>query len=515
MLEVSALEVRYKQVIAVRELTFGVDFGQIVSIVGSNGAGKSSLLRAIAGLVSPASGRITFEGRALDHMAPEAIVRAGIALVPEGRHIFQTLTVAENLALGATPHRGRLPRSEIERVITLFPVLERFYRAPAGGLSGGEQQQLAIARPRSQGGEPGLRRDHATARVGHDRSASGTERDAGRRTRRLLARAQIGQAGRFRHARSAGLARGHGRGILRSAWDLTMTTILQHVIDMITLGSLYALLSLGVALIFGIMRLINLAHGELIMAGGYAIVLLGHPAWPFVVAGSIAVSVILALIVERTAFRPVRKAGEATLLVTSFAVSYLLQNLAILIFGATPRSTDVMPSLDKSFVVGGVTVPRLSVVTVVATGLLLLVLTFFLLRTRFGIQMRAAAEDFDTARLMGVRANQVIAVAFGISGLLAGTAAVLDVSQTGTVFPSMGLPLVLAAFIGTVLGGMRSLPGAVIGAFVLAAISVALASYLPASLRDYGDAFTYLTVILILLYRPDGIIVPRRVRERV
>jgi branched-chain amino acid transport system permease protein len=294
-----------------------------------------------------------------------------------------------------------------------------------------------------------------------------------------------------------------------------MTTILQHVADAITLGSLYALLSLGVALIFGIMRLINLAHGELIMAGSYAIVLLAHPSWPVVVACSLTVSLVLALIVERAAFRPVRNTGEATLLVTSFAVSYLLQNLAILVFGATPRSADVVPTLDKSFVVGGVTIPRLSVVTVAATAFLLVALTLFLLRTRFGIQMRAAAEDFDTARLMGVRANTVIAVAFGISGLLAGTAAVLVVTQTGTVYPSMGLPLVLAAFIGTVLGGMRSLPGAAIGAFVLAAISVALASYLPVSLRDYGDAFTYLTVILILLYRPDGIVVPRRVRERV
>src|SRR5262245_45529509 len=165
------------------------------------------------------------------------------------------------------------------------------------------------------------------------------------------------------------------------------------------------------------------------MAGSYAIVLLAHPPWPLVVVGSVAVSLVLALIVERAAFRPVRKAGEATLLVTSFAVSYLLQNLAILIFGATPRSADVMPSLDKSFVVGGVTVPRLSVVTVVTTAILLLVLTLFLLRTRFGIQMRAAAEDFDTARLMGVRANRVIAAAFGISGLLAGTAAVLVVGQ--------------------------------------------------------------------------------------
>lgn len=146
MLEVSALEVRYKQVIAVRELTFGVNNGQVVSVVGPNGAGKSSLLRAIAGLVSPASGRIMFEGRALNRMTPEKIVRAGIALVPEGRHIFQTLTVAENLMLGATPHRGRAPHSEIERVITLFPVLGRYYRSPAAGLSGGEQQQLAIAR---------------------------------------------------------------------------------------------------------------------------------------------------------------------------------------------------------------------------------------------------------------------------------------------------------------------------------------------------------------------------------
>lgn len=294
-----------------------------------------------------------------------------------------------------------------------------------------------------------------------------------------------------------------------------MTELVQHLLDAVTLGSLYALLSLGIALIFGIMRLINLAHGELITAGAYAVVLVTGAPWMTVAALAAVTAVILAVATERVAFRPVRKSGEGTLLVTSFAVSYLLQNVAILAFGATPRTADALPFLSRSIRLGELTVPVLSIATISISAVLLAALTIMLLRTRLGVEMRAAAEDFETARLMGVRANRVIAIAFGISGALAGVAAVLVVAQSGTVFPTMGLPLVLAAFVATVLGGMRSLTGAILGAFLLATITVGLASYLPVSLRGYGDAFAYLSVIAILLVRPDGIVVPRRAMERV
>jgi branched-chain amino acid transport system permease protein len=294
-----------------------------------------------------------------------------------------------------------------------------------------------------------------------------------------------------------------------------MTIIVQHIIDALTLGSIYALLGLGIALVFGIMRLINFAHGELIMVSAYLLVLVGDPPWPVLILLALAVPVIFGLLMERIAFRPVRGASEATLLVTSFAVSFLLQNLALLIFGATPRTHQISTVLGESFTVAGLTVPKLSVVTIVATMVLLGGLSVFFARSRLGIQMRAAAEDFTMARILGVRANVVIASAFGISGALAGVAALLLVAQSGTATPTMGVSVILIAFVGTVLGGMGSLPGAVLGGFLLAAMSVALDAYLPGGLRVYRDAFAFGAVILVLLYRPQGLIVPKGLRTRV
>jgi len=290
---------------------------------------------------------------------------------------------------------------------------------------------------------------------------------------------------------------------------------LQHVIDAITYGSQFALYALGIALIFGIMGLINFAHGELLMAGAYTIVLIGRPPWPVVVIATVAVAIVFALAMERVAFRPLRGASPATLLIASFAVSYGLQNLAILIEGSAPKGTSVSTWLSESFTIGSVSVPKLDPVTVGVTIVLLAALGLFLQRTRTGVQMRAAAEDFRMARILGVRANTVIATAFAISGLLAGIGAYLLVAQTGEVSYDMGSNPVLYAFVATVLGGMGSLRGAVLGGYVFGAIFVLLQSYLPLELRSYRDAFAYGAVIVMLLVRPQGLIVARSVVTRV
>lgn len=294
-----------------------------------------------------------------------------------------------------------------------------------------------------------------------------------------------------------------------------MALFLQHVIDAITFGSQFALYSLGIALIFGIMGLINFAHGELIMVGAYTIVLIGHPSWPVVVIATVGVAIVFALAMERIAFRPLRGANPATLLIASFAVSYGLQNLAILIEGSAAKGTNVSSWLSQSFQVGSISIPKLDPVTVGVTIALLTALGFFLQRTRMGVQMRAAAEDFRMARILGVKANTVIATAFGISGLLAGIGAYLLVAQTGEIAPDIGSIPVLYAFVATVLGGMGSLRGAVLGGYVFGAIFVALQSYLPLELRSYRDAFAFAAVIAMLLVRPQGLIVARSVVSRV
>lgn len=293
------------------------------------------------------------------------------------------------------------------------------------------------------------------------------------------------------------------------------TLAAQSVVDAIALGSLYALVALGVALIFGILGLINFAHSELIMVGAFALLLLGDvPIYLRLLLMAVLV-VVVALAMERVAFRPVRGASPATLLITSFALSYLLQNLAILILGPETRSGVVSDFFGESFDVGNVVVLNLDLITVIVTVGLLVALAVFLTRTRMGIQMRAAAEDFRTARLLGVRADRVIATAFAISGLLAAVAALVVTSQSGVVQANIGVNIVLLAFVATILGGMGSLGGAVLGGFLLGAVTVALQAYLPVELRPYRDAFVYGAVFLTLTFRPNGLIVTRAAKGRV
>jgi branched-chain amino acid transport system permease protein len=281
---------------------------------------------------------------------------------------------------------------------------------------------------------------------------------------------------------------------------------IQIVVDAVSLGALYALLALGIALIFGIMNLINFAYGELMMIGGYCLVLFASAWAPFMVIGMLAIVVVAALLMDRIAFKPVRDADATTLLVTSFALSYLLQNLAIMIFGSLPETTGAGSGLDRSISIGDVAVSRLDLIVIGVAALLIVGLVMLVRRTDIGIQMRAAAEDFEIARVMGVNANRVIAVGFGISGLLAGVASFFLVAQNGSVSPTFGVSAVLIAFIATIVGGLGSLQGAVVAGLGLGAVTVALQELLPAGLVPYRDAFVFVVVLLTLILRPQGLI---------
>jgi branched-chain amino acid transport system permease protein len=294
-----------------------------------------------------------------------------------------------------------------------------------------------------------------------------------------------------------------------------VTSFLQHVVDAATAGSFYALFALGIALIFGIMGLVNFAHGELIMVGAYTVYLTRGWPWPLILVMAISAAVLMALATERIAFRPVRRANPATLLITSFAVSFLLQSIARLWFTTLPRSADITPLFRRSFTIGGVRVSWLSVITVATTAVLLALLALFMKRTRLGVQMRAAAEDFGMARLCGVPADRVIAAAFAISGLLAGVGAVLLVGQTGSISVTMGLSPVLFGFTAAAIGGMGSLPGAVVGGYLLGAASVVLDETLSFELGGYRDAFLFLGVFVLMAVRPGGLFRVRALETRV
>jgi branched-chain amino acid transport system permease protein len=304
-----------------------------------------------------------------------------------------------------------------------------------------------------------------------------------------------------------------------------MIAFAQNIVDALSLGSLYALAALGIGLLFGMLRLINFAHGDFITIGVFALIIpssnetavMGIGSLPFAVMVPVicAIVVIAALLSDRLVFRPLRKASAATLMVASFAVGYLIQNTILVTFGARPKTIDLWSALGEQIALGPVRVPRLQLVTIIVTLLLMMALTGFLKRTPYGVQIRAAAEDFQMARYLGVKANTAIGVAFALSGILAAAVSLLYVSQTGTLTNVLGVPLMLYAFIATVIGGMGSLVGAVVGGFAVGFLAVMLQAYLPDDLRPFRDAFVFGTVVLVLLLRPAGIVPTRALVQRV
>lgn len=294
-----------------------------------------------------------------------------------------------------------------------------------------------------------------------------------------------------------------------------MDRVVQTLVDAASVGGLYSLTALGIGLIFGVMRLINFAHGELITATGYTLLALFGLPLPLMLFGGIFAAVLLALATERVAFRPLRSADPATLLISSFAVSFFLQKTLILFVGSRPKGVDFLPSLGSQVEILGARLQSLQIVTIVVSAVLLGALTWFLHGTRVGLQMRAAAEDFRVARMLGVRANRVIAIAFAMSGILAAAVSFLVVAQTGIVQPRMGLQLVIIAFVGTVIGGLGSLTGAALGGFLVGAGTILAQALLPPELRVYREAFVFVAVTLILLFRPQGLIPARGLKERI
>jgi branched-chain amino acid transport system permease protein len=286
-----------------------------------------------------------------------------------------------------------------------------------------------------------------------------------------------------------------------------MAYFLEQTVNALSLGGTYALLALGLAVVFSILGLINFAHGALMTLTGYALMFAAMGGLPFVAAAPLAllVAAASAVLLERLAFRPVRGASGATMLLTSFAVAVLLQ-LAFQLFVSTrPQGVPLPAILSQAVDLGGIAVGVNRLVAVAVAAVVLVALNAFLKRTVMGLAMRAAAEDLDVTRLMGIRADRIVATAFAISGLLAGIAGVLWISQRASVDPLMGLLPVLKAFIATTIGGLGSLSGAVLGGFLLGAIEIYLSAYLPESLLPFHGAITLAIVIAVLVLRPQGL----------
>ncbi len=299
----------------------------------------------------------------------------------------------------------------------------------------------------------------------------------------------------------------------------------QVMVDALSLGSLYALIALGLGLLIGILRLINFAHGDFITIAAYALILptadsvgrvfVGDFHWVLLVPVVCLVVVGVALTSDALVFRHLRTADPGTLMIASRGVSYFIQNAIMMVYGARPKGINLWPELNQRITLGDLSLPLLQLLIVGVTIVLVAGLTIFLRFTPWGIQVRAAASDFRMAQHLGVRGNFVISLTFAISGILAAIVGLLFITQTGALSYNLGVPLALFAFVASVVGGLGSLIGSVVGGYLIGIVMILLHAYLPSELRDFRDSFTFGLVLIILVLRPQGLFPSRTMFERV
>jgi branched-chain amino acid transport system permease protein len=266
-------------------------------------------------------------------------------------------------------------------------------------------------------------------------------------------------------------------------------------------------MAVGIGLVFGVLRLVNFAYGQLIMAGGFALAYgatWNLPEWQSILL-CFGVVLVLSVLMDRLVFRPLRTSSPAVMLVATFAVAFLLQNIAVLKFGPLPRSVGSLAQLNAPWDIFGVQIKKLAVIAVATAAGCLVILQLLLTRTPLGLHMRAAAMDFRTARLLGVRANRVIGAAVVVSGLLAATAAVFLSAQAIDVGYTFGLQDTIIVLAGVVVGGMNRPIPATLGGFSIGFATGILGGVLPADKSQYLTSFLFAAVIVVLLVRPNGL----------
>jgi len=294
-------------------------------------------------------------------------------------------------------------------------------------------------------------------------------------------------------------------------------TFWQTLADGLALGSIYALMAVGIGLVFGVLRLVNFAYGQLVMAGAFALALASQWNWPVWagIALCFAAVLVLTLLMDRLVFRPLRGRSPAVMLVATFAVAFLLQNIALLWFGPLGKIAVSLSSLNRPVTISGVDIRKFAIVAVAVTIVCLLLLNVLLERTSIGLHMRAASMDFDTARLLGVRANRVIELAVLLSGMFAAVVAVMLTIQSPLVTPDFALDDTIVVLAGVVLGGMNRPIPATLGGFSIGFASGVLGGALPTNQSEYLPSFLFAAVILVLLVRPGGLFARKSAAERV
>ena len=292
-------------------------------------------------------------------------------------------------------------------------------------------------------------------------------------------------------------------------------SFLNHLINGISLGSIYAIIALGYTMVYGIAKMLNFAHGDVIMVGGYmcfcATTYLGWPA-PAGILLAVVVCTVLGVVIERLAYKPLRMAPALAVLITAIGVSYFLQNAALLIWGSSTKSfTSVVGGSPIPLFGGQLTIAPVTIVTVVTCIIIMVVLTLFTNKSKAGTAMRAVSEDKGAAQLMGINVNTTISLTFAIGSGLAAIAGVLLCSAYPTLMPTTGSMPGIKAFTAAVFGGIGSIPGAMIGGILLGVIEIFAGAYISTQLQN---AIVFAVLIIVLLVKPDGLL-GKRVSEKV
>ncbi len=278
---------------------------------------------------------------------------------------------------------------------------------------------------------------------------------------------------------------------------------LPYILAGISVGGQYALIAIGYTMVYGILRLINFAHGDIFMAAGFMMVYLSATLpLPVAIVAVILLTVLLGFIVERVAYKPLRSAPRMSIMISAIGVSYLLQNCAWYITSGLAKQYPTIPWISDSIRIGSATTKIVTVVTPFLTIALVIALVLLIKYTKVGMAMRAVSRDFETGRLMGIRINSVISVTFLIGSLLAAVGSLLYFSNYTTVTPTAGSMPGLKAFVAAVFGGIGSIPGAVIGAFIIGICETIIKGL---GWTTFSDAFTFALLIIILVAKPTGL----------
>ena len=284
---------------------------------------------------------------------------------------------------------------------------------------------------------------------------------------------------------------------------MSFSTILQHGLTGISLGGAYALIAIGYTMVYGILRLINFAHGDMFMMAGYFMIFaMSSMPWPIAIPLVIIATIALGILMERVAYAPLRSAPRMSIMISAIGVSYLLQNLATYLFTALPRGYPEITLLKHIFQIGELSASLVTFVTPVLAILLVLGLVYLINHSKMGMAMRAVSKDFETAKLMGININSVISFTFAIGSALAAVGSILYFTDRMSVTPFSGALPGLKCFVAAVFGGIGSIPGAMVGGFVIGLAETALVAM---GYSTFSDAFTFILLIVILLFKPTGL----------